>query len=54
MSIVVTFSKPGFEELMRENSVLEGQPVVALSDSERVATRTRHKRHTVYDQPWPR
>jgi quercetin dioxygenase-like cupin family protein len=51
MSIVFTFSKPGFEELMRENSVLEGQSVIALSDSERVATRARHKWHTVYDQP---
>jgi quercetin dioxygenase-like cupin family protein len=51
MSIVFTFSKPGFEELMRENSVLEGQPVVALSDAERTATRARHQWHTVYDQP---
>jgi quercetin dioxygenase-like cupin family protein len=51
MSIAFTFSKPGFEELMRENSVLEGQPVVALSDSERVATRARHQWHTVYDRP---
>jgi quercetin dioxygenase-like cupin family protein len=51
MSIVFTFSKPGFEELMRENSVLEGQPVVALSDAERTATRARHRWHTVYDQP---
>ena len=51
MSIVFTFSKPGFEELMRENSVLEGQPVTALSDSERVATRARHQWHTVYDRP---
>ena len=51
MSIVFTFSKPGFEELMRENSVLEGQPVLPLSDSARVAARARHQWHTVYDQP---
>lgn len=51
MSIVFTFSKPGFEELMREGSVLEGQPVLALSDSERTATRARHQWHTVYDRP---
>jgi oxalate decarboxylase/phosphoglucose isomerase-like protein (cupin superfamily) len=51
MSIVFTFSKPGFEELMRENSVLEGQPVPPLSDAERMATRARHRWHTVYDQP---
>ena len=51
MTIVFTFSKPGFEELMRENSVLEGQPVLALTDAERRATRAKHAWHTVYEQP---
>ncbi len=51
MSIVFTFSKPGFEELMRDNSVLEGQPVPPLTDVERTANRTRHQWHTLYDQP---
>jgi quercetin dioxygenase-like cupin family protein len=51
MSIVFTFSKPGFEELMRENSVLEGEPVLELTDAERRATRAKHAWHTVYDQP---
>jgi mannose-6-phosphate isomerase-like protein (cupin superfamily) len=51
MSIVFTFSKPGFEELMRDNSVLEGQPVLPLSDADRAANRTRHQWHTIYDQP---
>lgn len=31
LSIVFVFSKPGFEELMRDNSVLEGQPVPPMS-----------------------
>jgi quercetin dioxygenase-like cupin family protein len=51
MSIVFTFSKPGFEEQMRDNSVLEGQPALPLSDAERAANRTRHQWHTIYDQP---
>lgn len=49
ISIAFIFSKPGFEELMRENSVAEGEPVIPLSEAERAANRERHRWHTVYE-----
>jgi quercetin dioxygenase-like cupin family protein len=49
ISIAFIFSKPGFEELMRENSVAEGEPVIPLSEAERAGNRERHKWHTVYE-----
>lgn len=51
VSIAFVFSKPGFEEYLRETSVPEGQPVVPLTAEERRAIRARHKWHTVYEQP---
>lgn len=48
LGVVFTFSKPGFEELMRDNSVLEGQPVTPISPAEREQIRARHRWHTVY------
>ena len=48
LGVVFIFSKPGFEELMRENSVLEGQPVTPMSAEEREQIRKRHSWHTVY------
>ena len=48
LGIAFIFSKPGFEELMRDNSVLEGQPVTPLSAEERDQIRKRHSWHTVY------
>jgi oxalate decarboxylase/phosphoglucose isomerase-like protein (cupin superfamily) len=48
LGIAFIFSKPGFEEMMRENSVLEGQPVTPITPEERAQTRERHKWHTVY------
>lgn len=51
LGIAFIFSKPGFEELMRENSVLEGQPVTPMTAEERAQIRERHKWHTVYP-PW--
>jgi quercetin dioxygenase-like cupin family protein len=48
LGLAFIFSKPGFEELMRENSVLEGQPVTPMSAEERDRIRERHKWHTVY------
>jgi oxalate decarboxylase/phosphoglucose isomerase-like protein (cupin superfamily) len=48
LGLAFIFSKPGFEELMRENSVLEGQPVIPISAEERDRIRERHKWHTVY------
>lgn len=50
ISIAFIFSKPGFEELMRENSVAEGEPMVPLTAAERDANRERHKWHTVYEK----
>jgi quercetin dioxygenase-like cupin family protein len=49
VSIAFVFSKPGFEELLRDTSVPEGQPVVPLSIEERSAIRARHRWHTIYE-----
>lgn len=51
LGIAFVFSRPGFEELMRENSVLEGEPPRPQTPEERARTRERHRWHTVYDQP---
>jgi quercetin dioxygenase-like cupin family protein len=51
LGVAFVFSKPGFEELMRENSVLEGQPVVPITPEERDRIRKRHSWHTVYPAP---
>jgi quercetin dioxygenase-like cupin family protein len=48
LGIAFIFSKPGFEELMRDNSVLEGQPVTPISAEEREQIRKRHSWHTVF------
>jgi len=48
LGLAFIFSKPGFEELMRENSVLEGQTVVPMTAEERDRIRERHRWHTVY------
>jgi mannose-6-phosphate isomerase-like protein (cupin superfamily) len=48
LGVAFIFSKPGFEELMRENSVLEGQPVPPMTAEEREKIRERHNWHTVY------
>jgi mannose-6-phosphate isomerase-like protein (cupin superfamily) len=48
LGVAFIFSKPGFEELMRDNSVLEGQPVTPISAEEREQIRKRHSWHTIY------
>lgn len=48
LGLAFIFSKPGFEELMRENSVVEGQPVTPMSAEERDRIRARHGWHTLY------
>jgi len=48
LGVAFVFSRPGFEELMRDNSVPEGQPVVPMSAEERDAIRKRHSWHTIY------
>jgi quercetin dioxygenase-like cupin family protein len=47
LGIAFIFSKPGFEELMRDNSVLEGQPVTPMSAEERAQIQARHRWHTI-------
>ncbi len=51
LSIAFIFSKPGFEEYLREMSSPEGQPIVPLSEAELAAIRERHRGHTVYERP---
>ena len=54
LGITFTFSKPGFEELMRDNSVLEGQPVTPMSAEERARIQVKHRWHTIAGPPLER
>ena len=47
LGVAFIFSKPGFEELMRDNSVPEGQPVTPMSAEERAQIQARHRWHTI-------
>ena len=49
LAIAFIFSKPGFEELMRANSVLEGEPATPLTAAEQAQTRARNRWHTVHE-----
>ena len=51
LGITFTFSKPGFEELMRDNSVLEGQPVIPMTAEERARVQAKHRWHTIAGPP---
>lgn len=51
LGITFTFSKPGFEELMRDNSVLEGQPVTPMTTEERARIQAKHRWHTIAGPP---
>ena len=51
LGIAFIFSKPGFEELMRSNSVLEGEPVTPLSAEERARNRQANRWHTIHEEP---
>jgi len=51
LGITFTFSKPGFEELMRDNSVPEGQPVIPLTAEERAKIQAKHRWHTIAGPP---
>lgn len=53
LGITFTFSKPGFEELMRDNSVPEGQPVTPMSAEERARVQAKHRWHTIAGPPAP-
>jgi len=49
--IVALLDQPGFEDLLRETSVPEGQPVVPLTSAELSAIRARHQNHVIYEHP---
>ena len=49
LAIAFTFSAPGFEELMRENSVLEGEPDRPITAAERAQIEARNRWHTVHE-----
>lgn len=51
LGITFTFSKPGFEDLMRDNSVLEGQPVIPMTAEERAKIQAKHSWHTIAGPP---
>lgn len=53
LGITFTFSRPGFEELMRDNSVPEGQPVTPISAEERARIQAKHRWHTIAGPPAP-
>lgn len=53
LAVAFFFSKPGFEQLMRANSALEGAPITSLSTEEQAAIRTRHRWHTIAGEPEP-
>ena len=46
--VVGIFSAPGFEEFMREVSVLKGQPNVPMSEAENDAAEKKHAHDAVY------
>lgn len=49
LSIAFFFSKPGFEEFLREFSAPEGQAVVPITPEEVRAIQERHRWHTVFE-----
>jgi quercetin dioxygenase-like cupin family protein len=49
MAIAFFFSKPGFEDYMRDTSVPEGQPAPPMSPADLEAIRQKHAAHTVYE-----
>jgi mannose-6-phosphate isomerase-like protein (cupin superfamily) len=51
LSLVFIFSKPGFEQFLREGSVREGEKVIPFSSEELTALRRKNEWHTVYKNP---
>ena len=49
LAIAFTFSAPGFEELMRDNSVLEGEADRPITAEERRQIEARNSWHTVHE-----
>ena len=50
LTIVFIFSKPGFEEYLRETSAPEGQSMPPMSPEERTQIRQRNEWHTIYER----
>lgn len=48
---VAVFSAPGFEEFMRDTSVLEGEKNVPLTKAENDAAEKRHSHAVIYKEP---
>ncbi|MGZ8311876.1 MAG: cupin domain-containing protein [Allosphingosinicella sp.] len=53
LGIAFIFSKPGFEELMRANSVPEGEPATPLTAEQRAQVQASNRWHTVHEEPQP-
>jgi quercetin dioxygenase-like cupin family protein len=51
LTIAFVFSRPGFEELMRDASAADGEPVKALGAEELTRILEKHRGHTVYEAP---
>jgi quercetin dioxygenase-like cupin family protein len=49
LAIAFIFSAPGFEELMRDNSVLEGEADRPITAAERAEIEARNSWHTVHE-----
>jgi quercetin dioxygenase-like cupin family protein len=49
LAIAFIFSRPGFEELMRANSVLEGETATPITAAEEAAIMARNRWHTIHD-----
>ena len=48
---VAVFSAPGFEEFMRETSILEGEKNVPLTKAENDAAEKKHSHSVIYKEP---
>ena len=51
LSLVFIFSKPGFEQYLRDGSVLEGEKATPISAEELTALRHKNEWHTIYKNP---
>ena len=51
INLVAIFSKPGFEDFIRETSAREGEKNVPLSQAEEDAVEKKHSHDVVYKQP---
>jgi oxalate decarboxylase/phosphoglucose isomerase-like protein (cupin superfamily) len=52
INLAAVFSAPGFEELMREGSVREGEKNVPVSKAEEDEIEKKHSHAVIYKQSW--